>query len=98
MAGLDEVEVVVVVVDIIWVMVNLIIPWTFLNQTSTNTQMAAFIAKPNTISDPAWYPDSGATNHLTNDLNNVNIRGDYSGNEQIVVGSGNGEGPVGRET
>ncbi|XP_015167476.1 uncharacterized protein [Solanum tuberosum] len=59
-------------------------------QTSSNTQMATFIAQPNTVSDPAWYPDFGATNHLTNDLNNVTIRGDYSGNEQIVVGNGTG--------
>ena len=52
--------------------------------------MAAFIAQPNTVSDPAWYPDSGATNHLTNYLNNVTIRGDYSGNDQIVVDNGTG--------
>lgn len=43
--------------------------------------METFIAEPNTVSDPAWYPDSEATNHLSNDLNNVTIRGDYSGNE-----------------
>ncbi|KAH0642053.1 hypothetical protein KY290_033656 [Solanum tuberosum] len=41
--------------------------------------------------EQAWYPDSGATNHLTNDLNNVTIRGDYSG-------SANGECPIGRKT
>uniref|UniRef100_A0A3Q7GJS1 Reverse transcriptase Ty1/copia-type domain-containing protein n=1 Tax=Solanum lycopersicum TaxID=4081 RepID=A0A3Q7GJS1_SOLLC len=40
--------------------------------------METFIAEPNTVSDPAWYPDSEATNHLSNDLNNVTIRGDYS--------------------
>ncbi|KAH0678882.1 hypothetical protein KY284_019967 [Solanum tuberosum] len=83
MAGLDEVEVMVVVVDIIWVMVNFIIPWALFNVNS-NTQMAAFIAQPNTVSEPTWYPDFGATNHLSNDLNNVTNRGDYSGNEQIM--------------
>ncbi|KAF5451549.1 hypothetical protein F2P56_026649 [Juglans regia] len=40
-------------------------------------------------SDQTWYPDSAATNHLTSDLNNLNINADhYPGPEQIRVGDG----------
>lgn len=45
-----------------------------------------FIA-PTSFSTDAWYPDSGATHHLTNDLSNLNISSkQYTGNEQIRVG------------
>jgi hypothetical protein len=41
--------------------------------------------------DHQWYPDTGSTSHLTNDLLNLNIRADeYTGNEQIRVGNGQG--------
>lgn len=29
---------------------------------------ASTVATPNTVGDLAWYPDSGATTHLTNDI------------------------------
>ncbi|XP_049406046.1 uncharacterized protein LOC125869624 [Solanum stenotomum] len=57
------------------------------------TQMTAYIAQPNVVSDPSWYPDSSATYHLTNDhLNNLALRGDYHGTYQILDRSGNEEG------
>uniref|UniRef100_A0A2N9FE22 Reverse transcriptase Ty1/copia-type domain-containing protein n=1 Tax=Fagus sylvatica TaxID=28930 RepID=A0A2N9FE22_FAGSY len=52
-------------------------------------QMQALFATPNYSQDPNWYPDSGATHHLTHDLGNLNIRADeYQGSDQIRVGSG----------
>ncbi|KAH6820218.1 hypothetical protein C2S53_003454 [Perilla frutescens var. hirtella] len=37
-----------------------------------------------------WYPDSGATNHITYDLGNLNMAGDYQGGEELQVGNGTG--------
>ena len=36
------------------------------------------------------YPYSSATNHLTNDINNLSIHSDYNGAEKTVVGNGKG--------
>ncbi|KAL5766826.1 hypothetical protein ACOSP7_017443 [Xanthoceras sorbifolium] len=50
---------------------------------------AACIASPSTVADPAWYIDSGATNHITADLNNLSLKNEYKGNEKLAVGNGN---------
>uniref|UniRef100_A0A2N9I5M9 Reverse transcriptase Ty1/copia-type domain-containing protein n=1 Tax=Fagus sylvatica TaxID=28930 RepID=A0A2N9I5M9_FAGSY len=48
------------------------------------SQMQALLATPQQTTDPNWYPDSGATHHVTSDLANLNIRADeYQGSEQI---------------
>lgn len=57
-------------------------------QAASKTQMTAYIAQPNLVLDPAWYPDSGSTNHLTNDLNNLTLKGNYNGTDQILIGNG----------
>ncbi|KAA8536399.1 hypothetical protein F0562_028877 [Nyssa sinensis] len=39
--------------------------------------------------DTNWYPDTGSTNHLTNDLQNLNLHAEtYAGSDQIQVGDG----------
>ncbi|KAL3652522.1 hypothetical protein CASFOL_002203 [Castilleja foliolosa] len=38
--------------------------------------------------DCIWYPDSGATNHLTHDFNNLNVANEYQGAEKIHMGNG----------
>uniref|UniRef100_A0A2N9F988 Uncharacterized protein n=1 Tax=Fagus sylvatica TaxID=28930 RepID=A0A2N9F988_FAGSY len=39
--------------------------------------------------DPNWYTDTGATNHLTSDLANLNVHfEEYLGSDQIRVGNG----------
>ncbi|KAH6827086.1 hypothetical protein C2S53_004692 [Perilla frutescens var. hirtella] len=35
-----------------------------------------------------WYPNSGASNHVTHDFGNLNITGEYRGNENLQVGNG----------
>jgi histone deacetylase 1/2 len=40
--------------------------------------------------EPAWYMDTGATDHITNDLDRLHIRERYNGNEQVHVGNGAG--------
>lgn len=52
---------------------------------------AAYLTSPSTSPDMNWYPDTGSTNHLTNDLTTLNVRSnEYSGNEVIRVGNGQG--------
>ena len=51
--------------------------------------MAAFVASPPSQFDANWNPDSGSTNHLTPDLNNLNLHAEeYQGPDQIRVGDG----------
>ena len=51
--------------------------------------MQALLATPNYAPDSNWYSDSGATHHLTSDLENLNVRADeYHGPDQIRVGNG----------
>lgn len=40
--------------------------------------------------DQNWYPDSGATNHVTSDLGNLSICLEYNGLDQLCVGNGAG--------
>lgn len=50
---------------------------------------AAYVAAPGSLLDGNWCPDSGATHHLTSDLNNLHIRNQYDGPDRIKVGNGN---------
>ena len=41
--------------------------------------------------DPAWYPDTGANNHITADYGNLNLHAeDYTGQDQVRIGNGQG--------
>ena len=40
------------------------------------------------VVDPAWYVDSGATNHVTNQLGRMQAATEYLGNQKLTVGSG----------
>ena len=37
-----------------------------------------------------WYADSSATNHITNDPNNLTVHSGYLGKAQVSVGNGQG--------
>nr|KYP35620.1 hypothetical protein KK1_043331 [Cajanus cajan] len=39
--------------------------------------------------DDTWYPDTGATNHFTNDLSNLMIKTPFVGSEKVAVGNEN---------
>ena len=53
--------------------------------------MTAFVAGPPSQFNANWYPDSGSTNHLTLELNNLNLHAEeYQGLDQIRVGDGIG--------
>lgn len=48
----------------------------------------AFFASPSSIVDPSWYLDSGANHHVTNQLENLSLQSDYSGEDKLTVGNG----------
>jgi hypothetical protein len=51
--------------------------------------MQALFATPQQAPDSNWYPDTGATHHVTHDLTNLNLCADeYQGSDQIQVGNG----------
>lgn len=52
------------------------------NQSSSNQSFA-----PSNSSTP-WYIDSAATNHITNDLANLQLYQPYQGSDQVTVGNG----------
>ena len=37
-----------------------------------------------------WYANSGATNHITNDLQNLSVHSDYIGKDKVSVNNGQG--------
>ena len=37
------------------------------------------MATPYTVIDPSWYADSGATNHVTVEMNNLSLKKPYEG-------------------
>ena len=53
--------------------------------------MQAYFSTQQAPTDPNWYTDTGATNHLTSDLANLNVHSEeYLGSNQIRVGNGKG--------
>ena len=49
-------------------------------------QSTAFYATPETVCDPAWYADSGATNNVTSYVSNLSLHSEYQGNDRLAVG------------
>ena len=57
--------------------------------TNNSGNSNAYIATSDTIHDSAWYMDSGATIHVTSELDNLSISSDYKGKAKLCVGDGN---------
>lgn len=53
-------------------------------------QLAAMAASASQLNTQQWYTDTGATNHITNDLQNRSISSDYHGPDKVAVGNGQG--------
>ena len=53
-------------------------------------QKTAASATSNYGVDTNWYMDTGATNHITGELEKLTIRDKYSDNEQVHVANGTG--------
>lgn len=52
--------------------------------------MAAMFAVPKMGYEHGWYLDSGASNHVTPDCNNLMHNNEYNGQEHIHMGNGKG--------
>lgn len=61
-----------------------------INHSTTSNQMSAMVLSLDTGSDSAWYADSGASNHVTNELANLNLASEFQGNSKLQVGNGIG--------
>lgn len=48
------------------------------------------IASHETVYDPNWYIDSGASSHITPEAHNLMAKNEYSGQELVHVGNGAG--------
>ncbi|KAL0534316.1 hypothetical protein IC582_028606 [Cucumis melo] len=57
---------------------------------NNHPQMSAMVASPDLNIDSNWYPDFGATNHLTYSLSNLSTRFEYGGGNQIYAANGSG--------
>lgn len=58
-------------------------------QTPSAPQACHTTTQP--LSNQTWYSDTGATHHITSNLQNLNIHTeDYSGQDQVLVGNGKG--------
>ena len=56
-----------------------------------STAMQTYFSTQQALIDPNWYTNTGATNHLTSDLANLNVHSEeYLGSDQIRVGNGKG--------
>ncbi|XP_072084303.1 uncharacterized protein [Arachis hypogaea] len=58
--------------------------------SSNNSTPQALLATPSTAYDPNWYPDSGATHHMTSDEQDLTEGVMYEGSDQVIVGNGSG--------
>jgi hypothetical protein len=51
--------------------------------------LTSYTASPSQPRNLNWYPDTGATHHITSDLNNLNLHSEaYDGTDEIQVGNG----------
>ncbi|KAE8706943.1 hypothetical protein F3Y22_tig00110387pilonHSYRG00340 [Hibiscus syriacus] len=52
--------------------------------TQPHVTSQAYIATPETVDDNSWYPDSGATHHITKDFNNLQIKDTLPGTDFML--------------
>uniref|UniRef100_A0A803NSJ6 Uncharacterized protein n=1 Tax=Cannabis sativa TaxID=3483 RepID=A0A803NSJ6_CANSA len=58
--------------------------------TTNIAEMPTAFTTPETVQDDNWYPELGASHHLTPDSSNLGASTSYAGNEQVLVGNGVG--------
>jgi hypothetical protein len=52
------------------------------------TQLVAMVAQTNVMhEDDLWYADSGANNHIINDVANLSLHEPYGGEESVAIGN-----------
>jgi hypothetical protein len=58
--------------------------------SATHTSSAPTHSTPTYPIDPTWYADTTATDHLTNDLNNLTMKEQYHGKDNVQTANGTG--------
>ena len=58
--------------------------------TFDNDSAPSILGPPSTIEDPLWYPDTGATHHITKDPKIFTHKQSYHGNDDLKLGNGQG--------
>ncbi|KAM2692256.1 hypothetical protein EV2_006574 [Malus domestica] len=61
-----------------------------MNASSSYTMPSMPSSSSNSASPQVWLTDSGAINHLTNDLNNLSLASPYPQNETVQTANGKG--------
>lgn len=59
-----------------------------LNKHNKKSSPPTAYATNATVPPPEWLFDSGASHHITNDLNNLSLKADYPGTDQLQVANG----------
>ncbi|KAJ0983603.1 hypothetical protein J5N97_011858 [Dioscorea zingiberensis] len=59
-------------------------------QAEESANFAGLTTTPSYQIDPNWYMDSGATDHITSDLDRLTVKEKYGGGDQVQVGNGSG--------
>jgi len=54
------------------------------------TNASSILGTPSTVPDPLWYPDTGATHHITPDSSVFSKKNMYNGNDNVQLGNGSG--------
>jgi hypothetical protein len=61
------------------------------HQQDYSPQMQAYCTSSQNPLDSNWYPDSGATHHITSELGNLNVcANEFTGTDEIKIGNGAG--------
>ncbi|KAJ3701404.1 hypothetical protein LUZ61_005109 [Rhynchospora tenuis] len=66
------------------------IRYTGATPSSQSQNHQALVAEPAASSNSAWYIDSGATTHVTSDINNLSSSQSYNGPDAVHIGNGSG--------
>lgn len=64
--------------------------WHRMDESYQEEQPYAAVATASYKVDPNWYTDTGATDHITSDLDRLALREQYHGGETVQVGNGAG--------
>jgi len=65
--------------------------WSFLKLKKKQSANIAETFSACTVQDfnnPEWFLDSGATSHITNNLDNLDVSIIYTSNERVLIGNG----------
>lgn len=54
------------------------------------SQLTAMVASHQSSGASPRYTDTGATDNITSDINNLTVRSDYHGSDKVLVGNGAG--------